>query len=69
MYILIAYTAKLSEVLESEEPFLDRFFPGAYVRAAEMSLQVILLFERVFNNQNQSCFFYYLLNATKGYYE
>ena len=53
---IIAYTAKLSEVLESEEPFLDRFFPGAHVRAAEMSLQVILLFERVFNNQNQSCF-------------
>ena len=35
---------------------LDRFFPGAHVRAAEMSLQVILVFERVFNNQNQSCF-------------
>ena len=26
------------------------------MRAAEMSLQVILLFERVFNSQNQSCF-------------
>ena len=39
----------------SAPAFLDRFFPGAHV-PAEMSLQVILLFERVFNNQNQSCF-------------
>ena len=49
---VIAYTAKLSEVLEPEKPFLDRFFP---CESGGNEPTGNLLFERVFNNQNKSC--------------